>query len=225
MRRKLLLALAAAAVTVAVVLAASSGVGGHHHRRKSDVPAGQSAQRVAARGDIAVGALYLGLTRAQLRRRLRTGTTLGEVADATPGHSAHGLEQALLAAREAQWRAQGASAAEVAARARKLRGRIRRGVIQRSRAVGDVAVAARYLGLPEARLREEVLRGRSMASLANAKAGRSREGLIAAIVAYRTSRIGQALAAHVLTAQQARSAQALLPRRAAREVDRVPAKG
>ena len=43
-------------------------------------------------------ASYLGTTPAELSAKLRTGLTLGQVADATPGHSRAGLIEALLAA-------------------------------------------------------------------------------------------------------------------------------
>jgi hypothetical protein len=45
-------------------------------------------------------ASYLGLTPAALSAQLRAGKTLAQVADASPGHSAQGLIDALLAARQ-----------------------------------------------------------------------------------------------------------------------------
>lgn len=45
----------------------------------------------------AVALSYLGLSRDQVRSRLRAGRSLGEIADATPGRSASGLIDAILA--------------------------------------------------------------------------------------------------------------------------------
>ncbi len=57
--------------------------------------------RAAAAGSprLAAGA-YLGITPAQLRDELRSGKTLAQIADATPGKSSAGLRDALVAARK-----------------------------------------------------------------------------------------------------------------------------
>ena len=207
--------LAGAAVLAGLAIALSAGGGGHarHHN---------GAQRAVAGppGELASAALYLGITRADLRRRLR-GATLAEVAASIPGRSAAGLERTLLAAHEEQWRVQRVPPAEQAARAKRLRSRIREAVRRRRRAVGDLAVAAEYLGLDEAHVRSELLHGRSLASLAAAKPGRSRVGLIARLVAARRKAFEQALAARKITPAEQRTALAALHRRVEREVERT----
>ncbi len=54
------------------------------------------------RGAGAVAAQYLGVAAAQLRSNLRSGKTLAQVADATPGRSSAGLIAALESARRAR---------------------------------------------------------------------------------------------------------------------------
>lgn len=49
-----------------------------------------------------VARAYLGISAAQLAKDLRAGETLGDIAEATPGHSREGLMKALFAARQHQ---------------------------------------------------------------------------------------------------------------------------
>ncbi len=214
-RRNLLLAMAAAAVLAGIVVAivAATSDGSHHKRAASRTGA------TAPTGDLAIAARYLGITRAQLRHRLR-GATLAQVANATPGRSQAGLERALLSARAAEWKLHGLSAAEQSARTKRLRERIGQTVL-RPIAVMDLEVAARYLRVPEAVLRGELLHGRSLGALADSKAGASRTGLIAAILAARRKRLEAARAAHAISAKVERAALAGLQPRIAREVDRT----
>ncbi len=79
--------------------------------RRSNATAGNAQARVEAlvnhqRVEHAFGArhnllpvagAYLGLTRHELLSKVRSGLTLAEIADATPGKSAQGLREALLA--------------------------------------------------------------------------------------------------------------------------------
>lgn len=60
------------------------------------------------RGELATAAAYLGISRDQLRRRLRSQVTLAAVADSTPGRTSAGLIDALLNARASALRAAGA---------------------------------------------------------------------------------------------------------------------
>jgi hypothetical protein len=53
-------------------------------------------------GDGLIAAGYLGISRAQLFKALKGGRTLAQIADATPGKSAAGLIDALVAARKAR---------------------------------------------------------------------------------------------------------------------------
>jgi hypothetical protein len=65
----------------------------------------------AAPGDVSVAASYLGVCRAQLRLETRAGPTLAQIAEKTPGKSARGLIDALVAARRSRLAAAVASGA------------------------------------------------------------------------------------------------------------------
>src|SRR6202023_4024968 len=123
--------------------------------------------------DATTAARYLGITRAELRRRLRDAT-LAELAAESPGHSPAGLSAALLAPHEAQLTAQHLSPSEAAARVKKLRERVSEELQHRRRGLGDMTVAARYLGVTEAALRSKLLQGHSLAALAKSHPGTSR---------------------------------------------------
>jgi hypothetical protein len=56
----------------------------------------------AGGGMLEVARTYLGISATQLTKDLRSGETLGAIAESTPGHSREGLGRALLAAREQQ---------------------------------------------------------------------------------------------------------------------------
>jgi hypothetical protein len=59
--------------------------------------------RAAAAGKLGLAAgAYLGITPSQLRDELRSGRTLAQIADATPGKSSTGLLDALVSARKAR---------------------------------------------------------------------------------------------------------------------------
>jgi hypothetical protein len=100
MRRKTLIAvLAGAAAGVAIVLSISAL--DHGHPRSARVTSRHRARlRLPAVGAVAVASRYLGIARAPLRAALRSGRTLGEIADSVPGRSARGLIVAIVAARE-----------------------------------------------------------------------------------------------------------------------------
>lgn len=89
-------------------------------------PGGLHGHRGSAHAVRLVAARYLGITLTQLGTDLRAGKTLADVANATPGRSSAGLVAVLLAAREAQISARGASkgAALSTARTARLRERI-----------------------------------------------------------------------------------------------------
>jgi hypothetical protein len=215
LRRNLLLATALAAVIAGIVLAVAPG--GHHQRARHNA----DTARPSPPGDIQLAARYLGFSRAELRRLMRSGKSLAEVANATPGHSAAGLEQALLAPRQPPTATHKGSAQEQAERAKRLRRRISEEVGRRRRGLADIAIAATYLGLTEAALRAKLRQGHSIASIAGSKAGTSRAGLIALIIKTRSRRLEQAMAARIITAKQERSAITRLKRRTTREVDRT----
>ncbi|HET8570240.1 MAG TPA: hypothetical protein VFM93_14765 [Candidatus Limnocylindria bacterium] len=83
---------------------------------------------------------------------------------------------------------------------------------------GAMKAAAAYLGMTERELGAALRDGRSVAAVA-AEKGRTREGVIAAIVADATRRIDEAAAAGKVTAEQAPKAKAELAAAAAKLVD------
>src|SRR5689334_10381577 len=114
-----MLAVALLAVVAAVLIVA---LGGNENTRR-----GRPAGAVAAGGKSAtqLASGYLGVEPSKLRRRLRSGETLAEVAESTPGHSARGLMHTLLAYRAAELRAQGVPPGEARIQERKLRVKLR----------------------------------------------------------------------------------------------------
>jgi hypothetical protein len=98
-RRTLLAVLAGAAAGLAIVLSLS--LLDHGHARPGVVTARHHPRlRLPVVGEVAVAARYLGIGRAQVRAALRSGRTLGELAESVPGHSARGLIVAIVVARE-----------------------------------------------------------------------------------------------------------------------------
>lgn len=110
-KRRLFLAVALAAVLAGGTAAALGATGsGHsakrHHGQHRRLHARRSTAKLpgaaaARHGHLHLRAIvrsYLGLTRMQLRTELRSGKTLAQIADATPGHSAAGLREAILSA-------------------------------------------------------------------------------------------------------------------------------
>jgi hypothetical protein len=86
---------------------------------------------------------------------------------------------------------------------------------------GDLAVAARYLGLSDARLRSELRSGRTLAEVANSSRGRSAKGLVGAIVSARSAGLAAAVAAGQLTRADERASLATLPGRVSTRVNRT----
>ncbi len=175
-----------AGVTVAIVAAVSGG--GHAH-----APSARADAATQPPADLLTAARYLGLSVGQLRDDLRAGETLAELANATPGKSARGVEDALVSVKSARIRAEVArgtlSTRREGARLRALRRRAssetrrQRGALRGPRA--DAIAAARYLGIPAQLLLSEERAGHPLVQIASSKHGRTTAGLIDAIVAAR----------------------------------------
>ncbi|MCW3018905.1 MAG: hypothetical protein JWN10_1213 [Solirubrobacterales bacterium] len=116
------IAAAAAGATVAVLQAAGPG---HPRRAHAHHAAALSRPDLLQRA-----AVYLGVSRARLHSELQSGHTLAQLADATSGHSATGLIDALLSTTERQLRVRARAGANVAspetqrARLARLRTRV-----------------------------------------------------------------------------------------------------
>src|SRR2546425_2589668 len=137
-------------------------------------------------------ATYIGITTDQLRTELGTDKSLADVAVAH-GKTRDGLIQALVAASQTSITTlvdqKGIGA---------QRGPGDRGVI------GDqLSVAATYLGTTSDDLRTKMQAGQTLAQIAAATSGKSRDGLVAALTTDAKAKIAAAQAAGTITADQA----------------------
>jgi hypothetical protein len=203
-KQKVIVAAAVAALLTGAALAAVSATGQGNPRRSA------TEQRAKGRSHaLAPAAAYLGISVQQLSSELSSGKTLAQVADSRSGKSASGLVAALLAAKQAKL-AHAASTlpkrvnAEVN-RAGGPRSAIAgRGVAAAPRSRLDTLfsapaspgrVAASYLGLAPSQLKAELQSGKTLALLAGATPGKSKAGLVDALVASREKRRARAASA------------------------------
>jgi hypothetical protein len=162
-------------------------------------------------------ATYIGLTVDQLRTELGTDKSLADVA-VTHGKTRDGLIQALMAAEQTNITTlvdqKGAPQGRVPGGPGAPGGPGDRGVI------GDsFAAAATYLGTTPADLRTKMQAGQTLAQIAAATSGKTRDGLIAAITADAKAKIAAAQAAGTITADQATQLNTGLADRITRLVD------
>ena len=86
--------------------------------------------------------------------------------------------------------------------------------------IGDSeAAAATYLGMTTADLETKMRAGQTLAQIANATAGKSRDGLLNALVADATAKIDAAQKAGKITADQATQQKSNLSTRLAQLID------
>jgi hypothetical protein len=218
---------AVALVAAGVAIAAIAGSRGEHSTGTLHAaPAG-----TVGKSDIAAAADYLGISNSELRRRLRSGSTLAQVAAATSGRSVAALAEALVASKAARLKAAVASGQVAPAKARaRLLGIRRRAAAELNRVSapgvglgvgGYVPASSRYLGIPPAQLRAK-LRGGSLAQIAGATAGKSVNGLIEALVSARKAKLDALAASGGLTPPKEARRLAALHRRVTVAVNRVP---
>jgi hypothetical protein len=168
-------------------------------------------------------ATYIGITEAQLRTELGTNKSLADVALAH-GKTRDGLIAALTAAQQ-QDIATLVDQKGIGARANPANGfgpgpGFGRGPGEK--VTGDPEeAAATYLGTTEADLETKMRAGQSLAQIANATAGKSRDGLVNALVADATAKIDAAQKAGTITADQATQLKTNLSTRLAQLVDRT----
>ncbi len=166
-------------------------------------------------------ATYIGITEAQLRTELGTDKSLADVAIAH-GKTRDGLIAALTAAQQ-QNIATLVDQKGIGARPNPANGYgpgpgFGRG--PGDRVTGDsLAAAAAYLGTTTADLQTKMRAGQTLAQIANATAGKSRDGLVSALVADATAKIDAAQKAGTITADQATQLKANLSTRLAQLVD------
>lgn len=158
-------------------------------------------------------ATYIGISETQLRTELGTDKSLADVA-VVHGKTRDGLIAALVAAQQ-QNIATLVDQKGIGARPNPVPG-IGRGL----RVMGDpLMAAATYLGTTTADLETKLRAGQTLAQIANATSGKSRDGLIAALVADATAKIDAAQKAGTITADQATQLKANLTARETQLVD------
>jgi hypothetical protein len=170
---------------------------------------------------VTAAATYIGITEAQLRTELGTDKSLADVAIAH-GKTRAGLIAALTAAQQ-QDIATLVDQKGIGARPNPANGPgpggFGRGPGGRN-VIGDSeAAAATYLGTTEADLETKLRAGQTLAQVANATAGKSRDGLVNALIADATAKIDAAQTAGKITADQATQQKANLATRIAQFVD------
>jgi hypothetical protein len=153
---------------------------------------------IGGHGWLTTAATYIGVTEDALRTELQTGKSLADVAVAH-GKTRDGLIAALTAAATTEITTlvdkqnpipAGVPGGPGGARGFHIEG-------------APLAAAAAYLGATEADLRTKLQGGQTLAQIAAATAGKSRDGLIAAIVADENGKIDAAQTAGRITADQA----------------------
>ena len=170
---------------------------------------------------VATAATYIGITEAALRTELASGKSLADVAVAN-GKTRDGVIAALTAAaiteittlvdtKNPGFGGPGGGPGGL--------GGIHFGG-------DDLTASATYLGTTDADLRTKLQAGQTLAQIAAATSGKSRDGLIQALVAHETTEIDAAQTAGKITADQATQAKANLTTRVTEMVDNArPAGG
>jgi len=179
---------------------------------------------------VTAAATYIGITEAQLRTELGTDKSLADVAIAH-GKTRDGLIAALTAAQQ-QDIATLVDQKGIGARPNPANGYgpgpgpgFGRGPGGRNVAGNSEAAAATYLGTTQADLETKLRAGQTLAQIANATAGKSRDGLVSALVAAATAKIDAAQKAGTITADQATQQKANLSTRIAQLVDTAERRG
>ena len=165
-------------------------------------------------------ATYIGITEAQLRTELGTDKSLADVAVAH-GKTRDGLIAALTAAQQ-QDIATLVDQKGIGGRPNPAIGPgpgFGRGPGEHIVFEDSLGAAATYLGTTTADLQTKIRAGQTLAQIANATAGKSRDGLVNALVADATAKIDAAQKAGTITADQATQLKTNLSTRLAQLVD------
>jgi len=171
---------------------------------------------------MSAAAAYIGISAADLRTQLASGKSLSDVAVAN-GKTRDGLIAALVAAE------QGSISTFVDQKGGPGMGRpgmFGKGDRGERGLIGDSEqAAATYLGATVADLETKTDAGQSLAAIANATSGKSRDGLIQALVADATAKIERAKTNGTITATRATALEAGLTARITAHVDRIESPG
>lgn len=166
---------------------------------------------------ITAAATYIGIPVADVRTQLAAGKSLSDIATAN-GKTRDGLIAALVAAEQQ-------SLSTFVDQKGLPQGEPKGGHGERG-VIGDSdGAAATYLGTTSADLETKTDAGQSLAAIANATVGTSRDGLIQALVADATTKIEQAKTNGTITAAQATQLESTLTARITADVDKVESPG
>ena len=166
--------------------------------------------------DFAAAASYLGLTATELQTQLQAGKTLGQVADGTSGKSKAGLIAALVAHEKDELAAAVKAGRLTQAQADQITTDLTQrftDLVNGVRGPGgpdghhgpgdELAVVTTYLGLTQAQLQTQLEAGKTLGQIADATSGKSKAGLIAALVAAEKTELAAAVKAGTITQAQA----------------------
>jgi len=223
------IAVAAASLAGAGAAVAQSGHSGsttQSHGPRTVGPLGR------AHDDLSVAATYLGLSDTELQTKLRSGKTLAQIANAIDGKSASGLIDVLVAAANTNIAADVSSGRLTQSQADDILAGLKQHITARVNSTGppggphgrggphgDLAAAAGYLGLSESDLMTQLQSGKTLAQIAGATTGKSKAGLVAALVAAEKAHLNEAVKDGHLTQAQADAMAANLEDRITRMVD------
>jgi len=183
--------------------------------------------------DLSAAATYLGLTESELQTKLQNGKTLAQVANASDGKSVDGLVDALVAAAKKHIAADVSSGRLTQAQADQIESGLKQQITNRVNSTGSpggphgrggphrggLDAAATYLGLSQSDLMTQLQSGKTLGAIAGATAGKSKTGLIAALVADEKSHLAQAVKDGRLTQAQADALSANIESRVTDEVN------
>lgn len=217
--------------TVLLALGLVVGVGAAVAVAKAPGKTKPRAAKIQQRGLLPVAAAYLDLTTVALRRELRSGKSLAQIATAK-SKSVDGLESALLTALRSRVEAAKAAGKIDAARSDRLLQRAPRLVERivngtarartaRARGArgGLLKAATTYLGLTHRQLATELRSGKSLAQVAAAQ-NKSVDGLKQALFAALKQKVDAAVAAGKLEADRAQKLLERAPAHIERLVNR-----
>ena len=219
-------------VVIAVAAASLAGAGaavaesGHAHSTTLSNGLRNGGPPGRAHDDLSVAATYLGLSDTELQTRLRSGKTMAEIANAIDGKSASGLIDVLVAAAKKDIAADVSSGRLTQTQADQLLSGLNQHITDRVNSTGPpggphghggphdgLDAAASYLGLSESDLMTALQSGKTLGQIADATSGKSKAGLVAALVAHEQSELNQAVKDGHLT-QVAGDRNGRKPRRA-----------
>ena len=264
-KRKLALG-AALVVVLALAGAAVAAAAGHDHGKKTSKTAKTAKTTKTAKNapktaptmlgafggvglaaNLATAASYLGITTDALKSGLKSGKTLAQIADGTPGRSSTGLIQALVTKAQADLAAAVKAGKLTQAQSDTIsshltqtvtavvNGTLPKGVHPggggfghgpgpgRGGIVGDyLSTVTTYLGISAQTLKSDLQSGKSLAQIADSTAGRSSAGLVQALVAETQSKLSAAVTAGKLTQVQADALSSNLTQRITALVNGTP---